>query len=334
MITVLVYPHRSKVDNPYLEDLTLSGATMQFEDWTPKRALRSSFDVFHVHWPESVWSEESLVRSVLRGMAFLGAAGWLKLRGTKIVLTVHNLQPHENERPRLNSVLTRVFDRLVDRVQILAESSRTPVARRIGREVPIDFVPMGSFVDNYGPLPEIERQDRILHFGSIRPYKNTPTLLRTLSASETEWEVMVCGHCSEPELSREIEDLARDDDRILLNLGKVPETAVPSLHAESRLAVLPFTTIENSSTVMLALSLRLPVLAPRQGSLPELQRVVGDDWLRLYDGAFSVEILDQGIAWAQQLRTGKPDLSPYSWDAVRSTLEASYWSALGSSVVS
>ena len=332
MMHVLVYPHRSKVDNPYLTDLTVESPDVRFRDWRPASALVESYDVFHVHWPESVWNERSVFWSVLRGLVFLLIVDWLRLRRTRVVLTVHNLQPHENDRPALNSFFSRRFDRRVDRVQVLAQSARNAITGRFRAGVSIDVVPMGSFVGGYPAVTDVRRRNRILHFGSIRRYKNTVALLRAVGASDTEWEVLVAGHCAEPTLMRELKAIADNDHRILLRLEKVPEAEVPFLHASSRLAVLPFTAIENSSTVMLALSLDVPVLAPRQGALPELQGSVGADWLRLYEGSFSTAVLDEAIAWAQEPRTGGPDLTEFSWDGVRSKLVASYRSAIDGSV--
>src|SRR3546814_10110494 len=53
---------------------------------------------------------------------------------------------------------------------------------------------------------------------------------------------------------------------------------------EADAVVLPYRDIVNSGSALLALSRFRPVIAPRLGSLIELQGQVGEDWLWLYDG--------------------------------------------------
>ena len=53
--------------------------------------------------------------------------------------------------------------------------------------------------------------------------------------------------------------------------------------------VLPYKRIPNSGAVIHALSRYRPVLAPRLGSLMEVQEEVGSEWLGLYDGELSAE---------------------------------------------
>src|SRR3546814_18080858 len=56
------------------------------------------------------------------------------------------------------------------------------------------------------------------------------------------------------------------------------------------------------------------VLAPRLGSLIELQGQVGEDWLWLYDGPLTGERMREGIEWVRNTqRISPPDLSAQDW---------------------
>ena len=53
--------------------------------------------------------------------------------------------------------------------------------------------------------------------------------------------------------------------------------------------VLPYRNILNSGVALHSLARNKPILAPRTGSLPELQQTVGGDWVHLFDGDISAE---------------------------------------------
>ena len=81
--------------------------------------------------------------------------------------------------------------------------------------------------------------------------------------------------------------------------------------------VLPYRAILNSGAAIFALSRARPVLAPNTGSLPELQAIVGSDWLHLYDGEISVDAVEKFADWLKHKpNLERPDLSRLSWERV------------------
>src|SRR3546814_7330881 len=83
---------------------------------------------------------------------------------------------------------------------------------------------------------------------------------------------------------------------------------------EADAVVLPYRDIVNSGSALLALSRFRPVIAPRLGSLIELQGQVGEDWLWLYDGPLTGERMREGIEWVRNTqRISPPDLSAQDW---------------------
>jgi hypothetical protein len=80
----------------------------------------------------------------------------------------------------------------------------------------------------------------------------------------------------------------------------------------SDMIVLPYRTITNSGAAILALSAQLPVLCPNMGSMPELQQLVGTEWVRLFDGPISQSQLREAVTWLGPPR-GAPNLEPFAW---------------------
>ena len=73
----------------------------------------------------------------------------------------------------------------------------------------------------------------------------------------------------------------------------------------------------NSGAVVLAMTLRRPVLVPDLGSMREQQDNFGADWIRLYEGELSGRELEAAIAWAAHATSrSKLDLERLSWRAL------------------
>jgi beta-1,4-mannosyltransferase len=86
--------------------------------------------------------------------------------------------------------------------------------------------------------------------------------------------------------------------------------------------VLPYRRILNSGTVLLALTFDRPVLVPDLGSMPDLQKAFGTDWIRLYAGELTTAELAGAIDWARATGRRAVDLDRFDWRAIaRRTLE-------------
>ena len=77
---------------------------------------------------------------------------------------------------------------------------------------------------------------------------------------------------------------------------------------------------------MLALSFDRPILVPALGALAELRDVVGTDWVRLYEGELSPEVICKAVEWAKNRRVrpeARAPLQDLNWDHIaRVTIRA------------
>ena len=91
------------------------------------------------------------------------------------------------------------------------------------------------------------------------------------------------------------------------------------------LVVLPFTEILNSGSAILALSFNRPLLVPSRGAMAELFDIIGPDWVRLYDGPLTSQILEEAVLWANEKSSSSAviDLGRLDWDKIgQLTVEA------------
>ena len=66
-----------------------------------------------------------------------------------------------------------------------------------------------------------------------------------------------------------------DDDRISFNNDYVPEENVAGILRNSDVVVLPFTNVTNSSSAILAFSMKKPIIAPRIGMIKDFPEDTG-----------------------------------------------------------
>ena len=327
-LRVLMFPKHG--DNPYLRTLseTLERRGARIEDFTFRRALKERYDVLHMHWPDLHLQARSPLRSIARHVRLALLFAVLRWRKTQIVWTIHNLKPHERHHRMAEMLFPLWFPRMCTHVIALTmnglESARTlyPALRDKAAAV----IPHGHYRGAYSGAPtRAECRDRLglphrftfLFFGNIRPYKNVPRLIEAFRAlPNTDVQLIVAGQPGHMMEIDELHELVARDDRIRLSLEFIPEEKVPLYVGASDVVVLPFDSILNSGSVFLALSFNRAVLAPRIGSLPEIQGRVGPRWVNLYDGPLTTDHLLQTLSGGGIAEHETADLSAFDWDSI------------------
>ena len=95
-----------------------------------------------------------------------------------------------------------------------------------------------------------------------------------------------------------------------------PPDEVSRLFAACDLVVLPYSRTLNSGVARLAMTMERPVLLPDLGLMATQQARFGADWVRLYRGELTPEILKEAISWARKSsRSRSPDLAELDWES-------------------
>jgi len=335
-LRVLAFPKSG--ENAYLQNFSagLEAGGARVDDFNFWRAFFSRYDVVHIHWPDTHLRTHSWWRAVGKHARLALLCVVLRLRGTRIVWMMHNLKPHEQDHPISSWLFPRWFPQLCTHIMALS-SGGLSAARQLYpalRGKPAAIVPHGHYREAYPPAPSRETcrdvlgipRDRFtfLYFGNIRRYKNVPLLIKTFRRiADRDVQLVIAGL---PVLGMQVDEIkamAAGDARVHLQLTFIPDDKLAVFVGAADLVVLPFDSILNSGSVLLALSLNRAVLAPRLGALPDIQNEVGSRWLQLYEGVLEPEHLLRAKAQRNVPDEAEhPDLSAFDWDAIaRSTLE-------------
>jgi beta-1,4-mannosyltransferase len=290
--------------NPYLRLLYRHLAAHGFElAREPRLSLswlwraRSSVGFLHFHWPESFYRygrgparlRPFLSRVKLALFATRLAAA--RLLGYRIVWTVHQVFPHESLDRDLEGrgarLLARACDLLVAHDEWTAKHVRSELGTPSNR---VAIVPHGSYVDVYPngrPRGEVRKELGLpqegfvfLCFGELRKYKGIELLLGAFSlTSALDARLLVAGNAKIPSIGSAVRDASAKDSRVVSLLGFVPKEKVAEIFHACDAAVLPRGEPGTSGSLILALSMGLPVVAADVPTTRELTRDGEAGWL-------------------------------------------------------
>jgi beta-1,4-mannosyltransferase len=326
---IIAWPaFKTKYKNPYnwLLYSHMVEQNVTVEEFTFSKLLCQNYDIFHLHWPtETILRHSSLIVALARVFTMLLAIKWAKVRGTKIIWTIHDEYPHSLLHPKLAIWFQSNFIKQVDGC-----ISHSRISKELAKKtfpslhyLPHLVIPHGHYRQVYpnNISREAARSNLdiptdchlLLFLGYIDYYKNIPHLVQVFrELNPADWMLLIAGKIEVPELGNQISNLAVNDSRIKLRFGFVPDEQLQLYFQAASLVVLPFQEILNSGSALLALSFDSPILVPDKGSMAELQEQVGVEWVKLYPGELTKEDLATGLDWAvkgeRSLQTNLDDL--------------------------
>jgi beta-1,4-mannosyltransferase len=334
-IRVIAWPaFLNREENPYnyLLYTSLAEYGVRVKEFTVQRLLFGQrADILHLHWSPTSrirGRTRARVRRLSAQMLLLMLAA--KIRGMKVVWTVHNIEAHDTQsHPDIEA---RYWPRIATYLSALISLSAYGVEAVRAKYPSLNSVP--SFVTAHGhyrdAYPRSVSRDHarsrlgispeakvIVFVGQVRPYKNVPALVNAFTTLEDSNAVLlIAGKIKSGAHRGELEQLFAADPRIRAITNFIPRDEMQFYLQAADLVVLPFRDILNSGSAVLALSFDKPVLVPRAGALVELASQIGDDWVMTYDGHLTPEILEAALGRAQTMRGRTAPLEPLSWSTV------------------
>ncbi|MET1028337.1 MAG: glycosyltransferase [Dongiaceae bacterium] len=340
---IVGYPAFLNETNPYNRLLyeNVLPLVKKVDEYYPWRVIKGKIDIVHLHWPDLIVTGRNPIKAAFRVSVFLARLLEYKMRGAKIIWTVHNAAPHDATFRPLAACFWPAFLSLVDGLIFMSVTARIDAValRPSFARIPYAIIPHGHYGPVLGTLSDrMTARQRLnlppdkyifLHFGQIRPYKNVPLLMREfLALGRPDTFLVVAGSCSRTELQQELEQLAAGHDNIRLDIRFIPDETLYEYLAASHMVVLPYKRILNSGSALMALSAHRPVIAPKVGSIAEVAEQVGSRWLRAYAGAFDRTCLE--AAFDDQPSLGElPDLRAYDWPIIAQQTVDFYRQILG-----
>lgn len=247
--------------------------------FTWRTALLGKYDVFHVHWPETLLQRRTRVGRILTRLLFAVLILRIAVTRVRVVRTAHNLSPHEATGD-LDALLATCLERLttVTIVMNLCDLNGNGSGSRV-------LIPHPDYRDWYALEAVAPKLGTIVCFGLLREYKGLESLIMAYRHATTlSKELIIAGMPKPQEYGERLVQLAESDPRIEVRAEHVSDAGLISLLAESHAVVLPYRRIHNSGALLLALSARRPVLVPRTATTEEISAEVGPGWVHFIEG--------------------------------------------------
>jgi glycosyltransferase involved in cell wall biosynthesis len=278
--------------------------------------------IIYIHFPEECLTTPSTWKMLIKTSVFIFSICSAKLGGSKIVWEVNNLRTHDRYHSFFEKLLmvflTRSLTGLIhySKSSSLESINTFPILKRVRSTI----IPHPNFHHVYPAPGDKTRGCQILGvnqcetvllgFGMIRRYKNLGKLVELFKRlEEADLRLVIAGEPIDRAYADELQRAVVSDSRIRLILQQIAHEDVPHIFAAATLFCAPYRAILNSGSILLALSCACPVIAPRMGSLPDLEERVGADWLLLYRDEIDLPILRNAIAWASRSRCSEPGLA-------------------------
>jgi glycosyltransferase involved in cell wall biosynthesis len=208
----------------------------------------------------------------------------LKAEGRPLVLSIHNVRPHDRRGPRvLETLLHRSAYRVPDRLIVAHDSLRARVASEF--HVPLErisVVPLPSPIVSQSSDRPAEDPKEVLFFGTFRRNKGIEVLLDAIAAIPAREPITFRfagrGH---HDLERMVSRRASADPRIRVEIGWISPERQAELYARAWVVVVPYLPAfaAQSGTVRVAYSFGTPVLASDIGALGTTIRQDQSGWL-------------------------------------------------------
>ena len=307
------------------------------QEYSHKKAIFEKFDIVHFHWPDGYINQKNIFKTWQRTLLLSFILLVVKLKGSKIVWTVHNVTPHDAFHPRYSQLFMRWFAKRCNGLIFMSEESKSTFFHLYDckHDIHHAIIPHGHYRNSYpSPIAQAAAKSQLglphnkkvlLFFGMIKPYKNIDTLMDVFTQAKLfDYVLVIAGNTDSPELKEKL--IAHTNNlNIHLFLQFIPDDELHIYLSAADAVILPYKSILNSGALLLALSFNKPVIAPHIGAFVTLQQELGRKWIYSYTDELETSALKNALRHLEtQQRDAPCPLENYDWDKIASATLAFY----------
>lgn len=272
MISILALPAFSnKLSNPY-NYLLYSNMNREVEimEFSMVRVLLKQYEVFHIHWPDA-YLNAPLSKAIFNTFAICIIFFVARLKGAKIVWTVHNIGSHDKKHRILSKIIEIALRIFCDGLIYLSEYSMrkhleydtrfTASRRRL-----VKVIPHGDYRDIYEnsvtkeeALNHLSINDGMtyLFFGMIREYKGYREFI-SLAKNNPRSNFIIAGLPGSPEIRNFI--ISNAPSNLKFELRLIGDEEVQYFFNACDFVIMPYKNLFNSGVLFLSLTFNRPII--------------------------------------------------------------------------
>lgn len=280
--------------NPYLKLLSDS---LTAEGWDVsmggiQKAFNKKFDVVHIHWPHAIFISKNIILTLLKSVLSITGLLFLKLSGTRIIWTTHNIISHERRFEVVERCFTCILAKICDGFISHSQYVKEQIVKlfNISPEK-VAVIPHGNYIHWYENKTDRSAARRSLHYddddivfaliGVIRFYKGIPALLASFqNLLDNRAKLLIAGRPFDNNIETELRALCLKDNRVNVYLEYIPDNMMQMYMNAVDAIVLPYSDITTSGALLLAMSFGKAIIAPE---LPFMIEMVDEQGAILYN---------------------------------------------------
>lgn len=279
-------------DNPYQMLLADHLTTLGVRVDSIARWAELSFvhrpDVVHLHWLHPIFIAPNGFDAIANLTKFIVGLVALRVLGTRIIWTAHNLKNHDNHSLFMDRICTSVVVHLAHGIIAHGETAKQEIIRtfHLWNRNKIFVVPHGNYIECYeNTLTSAQARQQLglsesnivfLFLGAIRPYKGVLELIEAFKQlNEPNARLIIAGKPFDQDTPHQINQAIAGHDDIKFVPGFVPDEKIQVYMNACDVAVFPYRDILTSGSVLLAMSFGRACIAPRQGCITETLDEIG-----------------------------------------------------------
>jgi glycosyltransferase involved in cell wall biosynthesis len=311
--------------------------TMRF-DADYLRQNHGRIQILHMNWLQPLYYHDDAPIMERQMDEFVRNLALARELGYKLVWTAHNLYPHNRKHFEIDRKCRFEICRLATAIITHCDSAAEELQQQFGRSQNVFVIPHGNYVGVYSNQFTREQartqlgvpDDAFAYglYGNIRPYKGIEALIDTFRRlpNEGAW-LLVTGGSRDTEYLEAIRRHVAEHPRIVLRTyyRLAPLDDLLLILNAADVITLPFRDVTTSGSLMLALSMAKPIIAPALGCLPMMADPKAgilynpDEEEALYRAMSAIRTRDLGEASRLALASAEK----FNWDKIAAlTLEA------------
>ena len=231
------------------------------------------YDLVHWHWMNVHYQGRTKTKFLLRSTLFVCTLFFIRLSGTKMIMTVHNLVPHDTAFRNLHEFVNRLCGRLMHRLIVHNPASVQLVTDSFQPNNEVEVIEHVDYEDEADrKLPEHTQTPGYdaAFFGHVRPYKRLELLIQAIRNSPEELGLLVLGQAASQTYAEEIARQISGCERIQFVNEYLSDEDLKRQLESVKVAVFPYAESLCSGAAHLALGRGLILVAPRTTAFAEL----------------------------------------------------------------
>jgi beta-1,4-mannosyltransferase len=305
----------------YAHLLNVADAQIDICEFRVGRFWRPKADVLHLHWPEIALDAPSNLGSAMKAIVVLLDVLSMKLRGTRVVFTRHDLMSHKQSHPRAERRFVRLIEYMTDGFIHLTEKSVEHFEAAGTPDRPTAIIaqglnePSGSAAEKTAAKEELGLPPGLTFgvLGRLESYKNVVPVIEEFPP-DLGAHLLVAGQPIDDQYRAEL-DAVGAAPHVTMVLRRLDRAEFDLCLAACDVVVLAHSNHLNSGVALEALAARARLAASESPAMVELADQAGRDWVKMIQAPPTESGLAAAIEWARVRPENDLDL-PFTWSDV------------------